>query len=77
MQYRLIAHKLRVQRGPGNEDYNPTRPRVKGGGAFLDSDEKPTLVEFDAKCQVDVADLLKMGAIVEYKAPAKRKRGGK
>ena len=80
MQYRQIAHRLRVQRGPGNPDLVSERPRAgrRGNWAeYLDSDEKPTLVEFDKLCRVDAAHLMKIGAIIEYTPPIlKRKKGG-
>lgn len=76
--YRLITPRLRVQRGSGNEDLVVERPKVtQGKGSknertiFKDSDEEPTLVEFDELCQVDVDFLLKIGAIAPYAKPAK------
>lgn len=66
-QYRQIAHRLRVQRGPGRPDLVSERPRrgskKQGWGDYLDSPEHPTLVEFDEYCQVDIPALLRQGAI--------------
>lgn len=80
MRYRQIAHKLRIQRGPGNPHRESFRPREgsreRGWGKFLDSDEAPTLIEFDALDQVDVPALLAQGAIVEYHPPKRAPKGG-
>ena len=73
LTYRQIAHRLRIQRGPGNPDRISERPRAgsKGNwGAFLDSDAEPTLITFDDLDQVDVAALLASGAIQAYTPPA-------
>jgi hypothetical protein len=75
-KYRLLGRRLRVQRGPGNEDLVVERPvrdtntKTGTGYVFLDSDENPTLVEFDDLCQVDIPSLIQIGAIVEYVAPS-------
>ena len=84
--YRVISAKLRVQRGPGREDLVAARPvaltakgAVKrdrhGNAAYLDSDEAPTLVTFDEHCRVNIAQLLRIGAIAEWTpaAPASEK----
>lgn len=77
--YRQIAHRLRINRGPGHPDKVSERPRAgardRGWGAFLDSDESPTLIEFDELDQVDVPGLLRLGAIVPH--PPKGGRRGK
>lgn len=71
--YRVFTRRLRVQRGPGNSDLVVERPLeldARGNEVgYADSDEKPTLVTFDDKCQVDVASLLANGAIAEYSPP--------
>ena len=67
--YRVLTERLRVQRGPGRPDLVVERPMSSKRTAFLDSDEKPTLIQFDEHCQVDVAFLLVVGAIVEYVPP--------
>ena len=70
--YRQIAHLLRVKRGPGRERLISERPRkeIKGMPVYTDSPEQPTLVTFDEHCRVDVAMLLRTGAVVEWTAPA-------
>ena len=67
--YRQLAPRIRVQRGPGQPDYVSERPRTKPGGPFTDSDSAPTLVEFDDGCIVNVAFLLRTGAIAEVSLP--------
>jgi hypothetical protein len=65
--YRVIAHGLRVQRGPGREHLEVKRPyreNARGQRVYLDSEEAPTLVSFDEHCQVDVGKLIAMGGIV-------------
>ena len=67
MKYRLINARLRVNRGPGHTDYVPERPYKKdkdGNKNFTDSEQKPTVVEFDEYCQVNIPSLLKLGAII-------------
>lgn len=74
MQYRQLSARLRVQRGAGRPDLvseRPTDPKTK---RFSDSDESPTLIEFDEHCQVDIPFLLAIGAIAEYE-PKKVKHG--
>lgn len=75
--YIQIAHRLRIQRGPGRPDKLSERPRAgsreRGWGAFTDSPDKPTLITFDEYDQVDVDALLRSGAIVPY--TPKRKEG--
>lgn len=70
MKYRLIAGKLRVQRGPGKGDLIAERPfkrdRRTNSKMFLDGANDPVLVEFDADCVVDVPSLIAIGAIEEY-----------
>lgn len=72
--YRQIAHKLRIARGPGNPDRLSARPRQgnreRGWGAYLDSDDAPTLVTFEPGDLVDVDALLRSGAIAPYTPPA-------
>lgn len=73
MRYRQIARRLRIDRGPGRPDLvseRPTVTRADGSYAFTDSDEQPTVVEFDETCRVNVPELLRLGAIAEL-APAK------
>lgn len=71
--YRQIAARLRIQR-PGRPHLESERPRrqLRDGsfGRYLDSDENPTLITFDADCDVDVAALLRSGAIAPYAPPA-------
>lgn len=73
MIYRQFSHRLRIQRGTGRPDKVSERPRQgskeRGWGDYLDSDDAPTLIEFDALDQVDVRQLLKTGAIVAYTSP--------
>lgn len=68
--YRLITHRLRIQRGPGNPDKVVERPRAgsreAGWSEFLDSDENPTLITFDELDQIDVASHLRGGGLCEY-----------
>lgn len=75
--YRQITHKLRIPRGPGNPDLVSVRPRHKKSGAYQDSDDKPTLVEFDELCRVDLEFLQTLGAIVEYTPPIQKARKGR
>lgn len=73
MQYRQVAMRLRVQRGPGNPDLVSERPHTKdaeGNPIYQDEDE-PTLITFDVDCQVDIEKLLKQGAIVPHTARRK------
>jgi len=74
--YRQITYKLRVHRGPGKPALESARPfrNVKGSRVYTDSDEAPTLVTFDEYCQVNIPDLLNMGAIAEYKPPKTAKK---
>lgn len=67
--YRQISPRIRVQRGPGKPDFVSERPRATPAGPFTDSDDAPTLVEFDADCIVNVGFLLRAGAIVEVALP--------
>ena len=79
MQYRQVSHKLLIQRGAGNPDLvsqRPRRGRRGSWGEYIDSDAKPTLVEFDDRCIVDVEYLLKIGAIIEYTPPVTKPRKG-
>lgn len=73
MQYRQLAHRLRIER-PGHPHRVSERPRQgnreRGWGAFTDSDDAPTLVEFHPDDQVDIPALLRSGAIVEWTPPA-------
>lgn len=66
--YRQLSHKLRIRRGPGRPDKVSERPRAgnreKGYGEYLDSDEAPTLIEFEEFDQVDIPALIRAGAIV-------------
>lgn len=68
--YRQIAHRLRIQRGPGRPDLVSERPRNKSG-RYLDSAAEPTLVTFDSYCQVDVDSLLRNGGIQAFEPPRK------
>lgn len=63
--YRQIAYRLRIQRGPGNPDKVSERPRASRG-KYLDSDEQPTLIEFDEFDRADIPGLLALGAIVPW-----------
>jgi len=68
--YRQMAHRLRIQRGPGRPDRVSERPRKGnrsfGWGEYADSDEQPTLITFDEHDRVDVPALLAIGAIVPW-----------
>jgi hypothetical protein len=64
--FRVIAWKLRVQRGPGRGDKNVERPRMPKRGPYLDSDDKPTLLTIDEHDQVNVPALLASGAIIPW-----------
>ena len=72
--YRQKTRKLQISRGPGKPDLVSVRPRHKKSGVFQDSDEKPTLVEFDEHCRVDLEFLQETGAIVEYTPPIQKAR---
>jgi hypothetical protein len=79
MIYRQLAHKLRINRGPGRPDKYSERPRVGQRGnwrEFTDEDE-PTLIEFDEFDQVDLAGLLRIGAIVPHTPPSTPERGSR
>ncbi len=71
-QFRQVSHRLRIHR-PGKPDNVSERPREgnreDGWGQYLDGDDNPTLIAFEAGDVADVADLLRMGAIVEYEPP--------
>lgn len=73
-QYRVLAPAIdAVRRGPNGEvlpNLTVARPGNARRGVFTDSDEAPTLVEFDEFCQVDVALLVAAGAIVPYTPPS-------
>ena len=74
--YRLITRGIRLNRGAGNADLVVERPferdnrgdikrDARGTTKYLDSDEAPTLVEFDDLCSPsDIRFMLKTGAIV-------------
>ncbi len=68
--YRQITHKLRIHRGPGRGERLSERPRDDRTRRFLDSPERPTLVQFDEGDRVDVAWLLAIGAIAPWEPPA-------
>ena len=71
--YRQIAGRLHVSRGAGRPRLNSARPRElnrDGNTVYLDSDASPTLITFDAECNVDVALLLASGAVVPWTASA-------
>ena len=73
-QYRVLTKRLRVQRGAGREDLVVERPfkeDAQGIVHYLDSDEAPTLVKFDKYCQVNVDQLLRVGAIAKLKTAPK------
>jgi hypothetical protein len=73
--YRQLTQRLRVQR-PGRPDLVSERPREEGGARrFLDSDAAPTLVTFEDGELVDVAWLLRIGAIVEWATAEGGERG--
>ena len=77
--YRLITRAIRLNRGAGNADLVVERPferdnrgdikrDARGLTLFLDSDEAPTLVEFDDLCSPnDIRFMLKTGAIVPWR----------
>lgn len=71
--YRQIVHRLRLNRGKGRADKVSERPREgsreNGWGRYLDSDDNPTLIEFDEYDQIDVGHALRIGAIVPWEPP--------
>lgn len=71
-QYRQVTLRLRIQRGAGHPDFVSERPRRRiAAEQYEYTDiESPTLVSFDRHCQVDVEQLLRIGAIEQYEAPA-------
>lgn len=74
--YRQLAHKLRIQRGPGRPDLVSKRPRNKRTKRYLDDGK--TFITFDEHCQADVAKLLRIGAIerLPEPEPAQAMEGG-
>lgn len=76
--YRQNSHKLRIHH-PGRPDRMSVRPRggsrERGWGRFLDEDN-PTLVSFEEGDQVDVASMLRIGAIAEIPQPAEEVESG-
>jgi hypothetical protein len=81
--YRQLTQRIRVQR-PGRPDLVSERPRETAGRRrFKDTDDAPTLITFEDDDQVDVARLLRIGAIAPWPAadaPApvpRRRRAGK
>ncbi len=79
MKYIQLAPRLRIQRGAGKADLVSERPHKRdkhGNVAFSDDPEKkPTLVEFDEHCQVDIPALLRIGAIREQPVKEVKRRG--
>ena len=72
--YRVIAAKLRIQRGPGRPDLEVERPYKAGplgSRVFRDSEEAPTTIEFDEFCIIDLDSLIRIGALI----PTAGKRG--
>lgn len=70
--YRQLTQRIRVQR-PGRPDLVSERPRQKSGARrFLDTDGAPTLVTFEDDDLVDVARLLRIGAIAPWPPPLAR-----
>ena len=65
--YVQIAHRLRIQRGPGKPDNVSERPREQKTGRYTDSDA-PTLITFHRGDLADVESLLANGAIEEQPA---------
>lgn len=68
MIYRQIAHRLRLDMGPGNADVVSERPRRKRDGVYLDLDDdgqSTTRLEIPDGARVNVAELLRIGAIEE------------
>lgn len=75
--YRQVAHRLRINRGPGRPDKVSERPRAGRRGdwrEFLDSDEAPTLIAFDEYDQVNIPALLAQGAIAPHTPPRRAAR---
>ena len=66
--YRQIAHRLRIQRGPGRPDKVSERPRKDKRGPFLDGND-PTLIEIEEGDRVDVGFLLRTGALEPWNPP--------
>jgi hypothetical protein len=67
MWYRQITHRLRIHGAKGERTSERPRQgsRKAGWGEYTDSDEQPTLVEFQDGDKVDLAFLLQIGAIQE------------
>lgn len=66
MIYRQIAHRLRLQMGPGKPDIVSERPRQKKTGRYLDLDQdglSTTRIEIPEGALVDVDQLVRIGAI--------------
>lgn len=78
--YRQVTHRLgwHLADGTGRMSERPRQGnKAHGWGAYLDSDEAPTLIVFGAADAVDVAGLLRLGAIVAYTPPRVYKPAGK
>lgn len=70
--YQVMAKGIRVQR-PGREHLEVKRPYNARREVFLDSDEAPTLIQFEEGEHVDLDGLLRTGAIVPYTLPPAQK----
>lgn len=74
--YIQIAHRLRIQRGPGKPDTVSERPREQKTGRYTDTDA-PTLIALHKGDLADVDSLLALGAIEEQPvAPVKKVMAG-
>lgn len=73
--YRQIAHKLRIQAGPGKPDRLSERPRARSG-RYLDEDN-PTMVELYEGDLVDVPSLIQQGGLERVEPPRKEAASGK
>lgn len=71
-QYRQIAHRLRLQMGPGRPDIVSERPRVTRTGKYLDlgaDGKSTTTIDVPDDAQPSAERLLNMGAIEPLPEP--------
>ena len=76
--YVQLSRGLRISRGAGQPDRLSQRPMGEDRkGRFFKDDPttNPTLVTFEIGDQVDVASLLRIGAILPYQAPSPPRKG--
>jgi hypothetical protein len=71
--FRQLAGSLKIYKvGRPSERRVSQRPADYTGGPFTDSEEKPTLITFEADDAVDVDALLATGAIMPHTKRAQR-----